>query len=262
MRTIKSPFIKDETLFLCQIIRMKKLLFCIITLGMAFSGFSEDNDEVKTFDETKAVVNKAKDRLVIDLSVDMLFNKPDSLKVKFFSRGLNAYFMYDVVIAKSHFSFAPGLGIGTNNYYINSSIVSDTNKTYFVPINKDIYDYKKNKISVAYLDIPVELRFRSKPNEKGTSWKLGAGFKAGINISNKWKYKGTDLSADPTDANKDDVKWKQFNIDYIQKFRYGVTLRGGYGMVNAFVYYSLSDLFKSGSARLTPFSFGIQLNGL
>jgi hypothetical protein len=241
---------------------MKKLLFYIITLGMAITGFSEDKDEAKTFEETKAIVNKAKDRLVIDLSVDMLFNKPDSLKVKVFSRGLNAYFMYDVVIAKSHFSFAPGLGIGTNNYYINSSIVSDTNKTYTIPINKDIYDYKKNKISVAYVDIPVELRFRSKPNEKGTSWKLGAGFKAGINISNKWKYKGADLSADPTDVNKDDVKWKQFNLDNIQKFRYGVTLRGGYGMVNAFVYYSLSDLFKSGSVRLTPFSFGIQINGL
>lgn len=258
----KNYYYAPQHLFLQKIMKMNKLFICITCVFFTLSVAAQDDEGTKTFEETKAIVNKAKDRLVIDLSVDMLFHKPDSLKVKFFSRGLNAYFMYDVVIAKSHFSFAPGLGIGTNNYYINSSIVSDTTKTYFVPINKDNYDYKKNKISVAYLDIPIELRFRSKPNEKGTSWKLGAGFKAGVNISNKWKYKGPDLAADPTTTNKDDVKWKQFNIDYIQKFRYGVTLRGGYGMVNAFVYYSLSDLFKSGSARLTPFSFGIQLNGL
>lgn len=241
---------------------MTKYFIPLFCLFITLNTIADDNTEPETFEETKATVNKAKDRLVFNFSIDMLLKQPDSLKTKFFSRGMDAYFMYDVVMKKSRVSIAPGIGIGTNNYYINSKIVSDSAKTYFVPIDKDVFSYKKNKISVAYIDIPVELRFRSKPNNNGTSWKLGAGIKVGMNISNKWKYKGADLNADASATDKKDVKWKQYNIENFEKFRYGVFVRGGYGMINAFVYYSLSSMFKSGSPQLTPLSFGIQINGL
>ena len=222
--------------------------------------------EVEEFQELKSKVNKAKDRVVLDFTYDMLLNTPDSVSTKGFSRGFNVYFMYDVVLGKSRFSVAPGLGLGTNNYFHNNNITSDSLGTYFTKISDNI-DSKKNKINLTYVDIPVEFRFRSKPNAKNNSWKLAAGIKAGIIIQSKWKYKGEEIRAEkldnPSFASGSEVKFKEFNIENLNRFRYGLTLRGGYGMWNAFIYYSLSDLFEDGRGpRMTPLSFGISINGL
>jgi hypothetical protein len=217
--------------------------------------------QAEDFAELKKRINKSSDRLVMDFTYDMLLNTPDSVEFKGFSRGFNIYFMYDKVLGKSNFSIAGGLGLGTNNYFHNNTITSDTVATYFNRINTNLIDVKKAKIGLTYVDIPVEFRFRSNPNKKDKSWKLAAGFKAGFLIHNKWKYKGEDPTV--LDGSGEQVKFKQFNIDYLNKLRYGVTLRGGYGMWNAFVYYSLSDLFEDGRGpRMTPLSFGISINGL
>lgn len=219
---------------------------------------SEDDD----FVELKTKINKASDRLVLDFSYDMLLNTPESFETKGFSRGFNVYFMYDVVLGKSRFSIAPGLGLGTNNYFHNNRITTDSLGTTFGALPEGITG-RKNKIGLTYFDIPVEFRFRSKPNAKGDSWKLAAGFKAGIILHSKWKYRGEDFRDGEGFTFGDDVKFKEFDLDNLNLFRYGLTLRGGYGIWNAFIYYSLSDVFEEGRGpRMTPLSFGISINGL
>ena len=235
------------------------LLFFFATSLQAFAQEETIETTVETTDdfiEFKKNINKSKDRLVIDLSYDMLLNLPDSIKTTGFSRGFNAYFTYDIVLGKSKFSVAPGIGIGNNNYFMNYSLSSDSLGTYFNKISDDI-DVKKTKIALSYIDIPLELRYRSTPNKKGSSWKLAAGIKAGMMIQNKWKYKGEDLS-----NNGSEVKFKSYDIENINKFRYGVMMRGGYGMWNVFAYYSLSDVFNDKGPSMTPLSFGISINGL
>lgn len=227
--------------------------FILILLMTVFTGniFGQDK-------ETKEKINKASDRIVLELGLENLIGKPDSMKVSALSRGAGIYFMYDLPLGKSNFSFAPGIGISSSNFYHRSQIVSDTTKTSFLPIDKGEFDFKKNKISLTYFDIPLEFRFRSKPNEKGTSWKLAAGFKFGILIQNKWKYRGPNL-----DGSGEDVKFKEYNIKYMEKLRYGVSLRGGYGMINLFAFYNISSLFKGDAGpNLHPITFGIAINGL
>ncbi|HUH73421.1 MAG TPA: porin family protein [Chitinophagales bacterium] len=215
------------------------------------------------FVEFKKDINKAKDRLVMDFSYDMLLNLPDSIKTKGFSRGFNIYFTYDIVLGKSRFSVAPGIGIGNNNYFMKYAVSSDSLGTYFNKIDSDVA-VKKSKIALSYIDIPLELRFRSAPNKKGSSWKLAAGFKAGLMIQNKWKYKGEAITnrGESIANNSENVKFKNFDIENVNKFRYGVMVRGGYGIVNLFAYYSLSDVFNDKGPRMTPLSFGITINGL
>lgn len=213
----------------------------------------DDKDEMV---ELKKKLNKSKDRLVMDFSYDMLLNLPDSIKTKGFSRGFNVYFTYDVVLGKSRFSIAPGIGIGTNNYFFKDfyNISSDSLGTYFNKTPNGV-SVRKAKIALTYIDIPVELRYRSPLNSKGNSWKLAAGFKAGMMIQNKWKYKGeSNLN------NGEDVKFKTYNIENINKFRYGVLLRGGYGIWNVFAYYQLSDVFNDKGPRMTPLSVGLSIN--
>ena len=209
----------------------------------------QDDDYV----EFKKEVNKAKDRIVVNLSYDRLLNTPSGIKSKGFSRGFDAYFMYDIVLGKSRFSIAPGIGIGTNNYMLKYMITSDSTATTFTEFDDNI-KVKKSKLALTYVDIPLELRFRSAPNKKGTSWKLAAGFKAGIKIQDKWKYKGDDFGMGE--------KFKKYNIDNLNKFRYGVMVRGGYGPLNLYAYYSLSDLFNDKGPKMTPLSIGISINGL
>lgn len=209
--------------------------------------------EVDDFIELKKELNKASDRLVFDLSYDMLLNLPDSIKTKGFSRGVNIYFTYDVVLGKSRFSIAPGIGIGSNNYFMKYDISSDSLGTHFNSFPEETR-VKKSKMALTYIDIPIELRFRSAPNKKGTSWKLAAGFKGGYMIQSKRKYKGDDFGMGK--------KFKQYSIENVNKFRYGVMVRGGYGIWNLFAYYSLSDVFDSKGPKMTPLSFGISINGL
>lgn len=241
---------------------MKKYTYLLLTFLFASSlqAFAQDTATVETkventddFIEFKKDINKAKDRLVLDFSYDMLLNLPDSIKTSGFSRGFNAYFTYDIVLGKSRFSVAPGIGIGNNNYFMKYAVSSDSLGTHFNKFSDDI-DVKKSKIALSYIDIPLELRFRSKLNKKGSSWKLAAGIKAGMMIQNKWKYKGEDFGMGE--------KFKTYDIENINKFRYGVMLRGGYGIVNLFAYYSLSDVFNDKGPRMTPLSFGISINGL
>jgi hypothetical protein len=230
---------------------MRKIIFLFLITMVCSHGFGQDK-------ETKEKINKASDRVVFELGLENIIGKPDTLKISALSRGAGVYFMYDLPLGKSHFSFAPGLGISSSNFYHRSQIVSDTAETYFVPIDKNEFDFKKNKISLTYVDIPLEFRFRSKPNEKGTSWKLATGFKLGFLLQNKWKYKGPELN-----GSGETVKFKEFNIKYLQKLRYGVSIRGGYGMFNLFAFYNISSLFKQDAGpQLHPITFGIAINGL
>ncbi|MCZ2393900.1 MAG: PorT family protein [Chitinophagales bacterium] len=238
---------------------MYKYLFLFFTFIATTSAFAQEettaNNETSTDDfiELKKSINKSKDRLVVDFSYDMLLNLPDSIKMKGFSRGFNVYFTYDIVIGKSRFSIAPGIGIGNNNYFHKYSVSSDSVGTYFNRYPEGV-NVKRSKLALSYADIPVEFRYRSAPNKKGSSWKLAAGIKAGMMIQNKLKYKGDDTGKGE--------KYKTFDIENINKFRYGVMIRGGYGIWNLFAYYSLSDVFNSKGPKMTPLSFGISINGL
>ncbi len=228
-------------------------LLLIITLSHTLTAQETVLETSDDFIEFKKSINKSSDRLVVELSYDMLLNLPDSIKTKGFSRGANVYFTYDVVLGHSRFSIAPGIGVGNNNYFMKYHISSDSLGTHFNSFEEGI-KVKKSKIALSYIDIPVELRYRSPLNKKGTSWKLAAGFKVGYMVQNKWKYKGDDFG--------NGEKFKKYNIEHLNKFRYGVMLRGGYGIWNLFAYYSLSEVFNDKGPKMTPFSIGFAINGL
>ena len=214
--------------------------------------------EKEDFNEFKKKINEAKDRIVINLSYDALLNLPDGLKMKGFSRGFDAYFMYDVVLGKSNFSIAPGIGVGTNNYFHKYKIYTDENgETQFESFGEEI-KVKKSKLALTSIDIPLELRFRTTPNSKGYSWKVALGAKVGRVVQNKWKYKGQ-MRNDLSDEIQD-TKFKIYNLDNINKWRYGVLARFGYSIINVYAYYSLSDVFNNKGPKMTPLSVGISIN--
>lgn len=250
---------------------MRKIGISLVLLVSVLASFGQDSTLSRISPAVKQKIAKAKDRLVIDLCMMNAIVKkdggvrvPDNFKLSGFNRGINVYFMYDVVLDKKkknpHFSIAPGIGVGSENYYFKKFGMSWHNDslTRFYPLGDSISS-KNSKLNMTYIDIPLEFRFRSTPNKKtGWSFKFAAGFKFGFLVGSKWKYKGESLN-----NSGENVVFKDLKVANMNKLRYGVYLRGGFGMFNLFAYYSISNTFVANKGpKMNPIVFGLSINGL
>jgi len=209
-------------------------------------------------DKTKSIKMGKSDRIVINLYTDIWKCADSGMTVSPYSPGFDIYGMYDTPLGKSKFSFALGLGFGTENLRSDAMPKSDTSKTFFekIPssVNGNKISYDINKITLTYIDIPLELRFR-KENKKGKAFKFSIGGKLGYLVNNHTKYKGTDL----TDGDGN-VKYKIYNIPNIESLRYGATVRFGYSFFNIYGYYSFTKIFKENKGpQMYPISVGISI---
>ena len=210
---------------------------------------------------TAETVKKASsDRLVLELNYVGASALPDSMTTKWYSRGVNFYLAYDIPLGKGgHFSFSPGIGFSSHNLFNNRLFERDSSKLLAVPIDSST-TYKRNKLSANYLEVPLELRWRSAADKSGNRFKVGIGLRVGYLLNVHTKYYGTVVN----DANIQYVtKIKESKLPHRNEIRFGPTLRLGYGGFNLVGFYSLTPIFKKGSApEITTFSVGISFNSL
>jgi len=181
------------------------------------------------------------------------------------SRTFNAYYLYDMNIGESAFSFHPGIGIGTEKYKFEDNYTLgyglDTlgqREVQFVPLDS-IYGfgttYRKSQINPIYVDIPMEIRFRSRKYDSKRSFKIAVGGKVGFLIDSKTKVKYNNFGETKISKQKESFQ--------LSSIRYGGYVRLGYGGFSLYTYYSLSDLFKTDEGPLNttmyPITFGISL---
>ncbi len=181
------------------------------------------------------------------------------------SRTFNAYYLYDINIGKSAFSVHPGLGIGTEKYTFAGDITIgyglddlQNRELQFIPLDS-IYgpnaQFKKSQINPNYFDIPLELRWRLLKNDPKHSFKITLGGKLGFLFDSKTKINYRDYSESKTDKHK-----QSFELNPI---RYGVYAKIGIGGLNAFYYYSISEVFKKDNGpmgtTMYPMTFGLSL---
>lgn len=240
---------------------MKRFFLLLVCSVMALGAFAqEDTSAIKKAKE-KVAQTGSRDRLVFEIGFDNWHQQDGKVTdVKWYSRSYAFYFMYDILLGKSRFSVAPGLGFGISNVNTSKGLVEDSTSTYFADYNQAYGiandDVKKHKLSTAYVDIPLELRFRSKPNSRNKSFKLAIGFKGGVLFDSHTKLKYD------TDRDKPRVV-KVKNYADLNRFRYGPTFRFGYGAFNIFGFYNLGQLFtEDGPSGIHPFTVGISINGL
>ncbi|MDZ4847084.1 MAG: porin family protein [Chitinophagales bacterium] len=234
---------------------MKKI-FIAAFIVISCAVFAQQSDEQKK-ETAKQQANEAADRLVVGFTFDNWIydrDKIDSLGTEWNSWGIQLYYMYDIPMGKSRFSFAPGLGFSAswvkNNSLLDESV--DSIGTIFRPIQAD---YKRNSLVTSYFDIPLELRFRGKVNSKNKSFKMAAGVVGGVQMTHHTKTK--------TEISGETKIFKQYRYDDLMKFRFGPTFRIGYGSVNLSFYYSVLSLFKNDlGPDVHPFSVGFTINGL
>lgn len=197
-------------------------------------------------------VKMPNDMLVLNIVSNTWLNTPNNVKLMPVSIGSEVYYLTPVIGKNSVFSIAIGAGVGVNNIHNNSLPYDSLGITNFKPIPGG-FEYEKNKISTAYIDIPLEIRFRTQPNIKKRNFKVALGGKFGYLISSYIKYSGEDFRV----LSSKHVKFKEYNINNVIPYRYGVFLRVGYGKINFIVNYTLSQLFTNGKGPdVIPVSFG------
>jgi Outer membrane protein beta-barrel domain len=195
---------------------------------------------------TTVVTEKKKGRPDIPgtFQLDLGFNFPSEkagFNTSFFgSSTVNIYYFYDMRIGKSKFSIHPGIGFGLERYKFNNFKTLGYNATqdtvFMVP--SQFSNLRKSKLITNYLDIPLEVRFSTRPDDPNRSFKISLGFKVGVLFDSYTKQKYSD------DGEKKKVKDKQnFNLYPI---RFGPYFRIGGGNLSVFAYYNMSPLFKNG----------------
>lgn len=226
---------------------MKKLtLFCIsmlliVTLAKAQTPTSQ--------------IMHSRDFLVVQASYDIWPGVPDSIHTGGFSRGANVALMYDFPIQKgSHLSVAPGLGISTSSIFFKKQTVAIGQPNQTLNFIQDS-SYKHYKLGTAYLEIPIELRYREFENNANKGFKVAAGLKFGTLLSAHTK--GKLLFDGSKQAQKISDK------RYFQTWRVAATLRIGWGNFAVFTSYSLTPLLKTNAGpSIHPLQVGLSLSGL
>ncbi len=179
-----------------------------------------------------------------------------------FSMGVDLYAMQTLLGKDNFISMAVGGGLSVQNIKSNSGLYS-SDSSIFKVIPKEL-NYKTNKLSTVFVDLPIEFRFRIRPNPRDKAGivrkrnlRCAIGFKIGYNIQNYIKYEGQDYRELNYSNN---IKFKEYNLRNILPYRYGIYCRVGVGSFSLHAYYALTKFFeKEKGPSIRPFSIGLSV---
>lgn len=240
---------------------MKKLVTILFFFAF-FSSFAQDSMSLKQNVQERAMqaANSLRGiNICTEITSSYWLNLPPDISTSAVSLGTDFTLYYDIPLGKK-FYLAPGLAIDNVDVHSNAAIFEQLNSggtavasTQFVPFDTIFgTGYTVNKLVTKYLEIPLELHWKSKPVHHNKSFFIAAGARGGVLIQSYWKYVYKTLF--------ETQKIKEYNIPNLNTFRYGVMARVGYGNFALYGYYGLSDLFESGKGTMaTPISVGISL---
>ncbi|PWA06544.1 porin family protein [Flavobacterium psychrotolerans] len=183
------------------------------------------------------------DQFYLTFTYNSLLNRPSGISQSKFSSGFAGGFLRDIPINNDRtLAIAPGFGLSYNKYF-QDLLVSRTNQTNeysAVPSDKS---FRKNKLDQFYVDVPIEIRWRTSTPESHKFWRIYSGFKFSYIIWNKYTH---------VDAESD---YKINLASDFNKLQMGTYLTLGYNTWNFYAYYGLTPLFKS-SAKINKESVG------
>lgn len=113
--------------------------------------------------------------------------------------------------------------------------------------DQESIEFSKNRLSNSYVHIPLNFEFRTKENTRGKRFYFVVGPEVAFLLNGKVKQ-----------ISKENGKEK-FKDDYnFEPFRYGGTLRLGYGGFGVFTKYYFNDMFTTTAQKgLKNMSFGV-----
>ena len=173
------------------------------------------------------------DQFYIGVTYNTLVNLPTGISQNKFTPSFSLGVLRDMPFNKNRTkSIAAGIGYSINNYNQNI-LISETNGIIEYNPTSSLISYDTNKLTLHYLDIPIEFRWRTSTPESHKFWRIYTGFKFSYLVYDRSKYVDSQVTNKVT-GNSD-----------LNKFQYGTYLSVGYNTVNFYVYYGLNTIFKS-----------------
>lgn len=219
-----------------------------------------DNEKISKKDSTSNWNEKFKHWNGIEFGVNGLMDYKNSIDLpssasfleldyaKSIQFGLNIY-EKDFHIVKNYMNIVTGFGFDFNHYGFQNNVTLNGDTTYISATIDSTIDYKKNKLNVTYLKIPLMLEFNTSKNpNKNLHIAVGAEVAYRIHAVTKQKY----------DENDKHYKIKQKDDFNLEPFRYSAVARIGFNDVTVFANYGLNRLFKKDKGpQVYPFTVGV-----
>ncbi len=229
----------------------------VILIFCSLLSFSQDK-------EVKDITSFPNSVIILNIGYNSWVSPPKGMEVSPLSISADIYGIYTLVGKNNFISLAAGGGFGTQNIRSNTSFISNTDSSFFQPIPEDL-KYNKNKITSVFVDIPIEIRIRKRPNSRDKAGivrkrniRFALGFKVGYCIQKYIKYDGQDYRS-YNYGNR--IKFKEYRLKNILPYRYGVYARMGVGKISLSAYYALIDFFeKDKGPVLRSFTLGLSIN--
>jgi hypothetical protein len=157
----------------------------------------------------------------------------------------------DFHIYKNYVNIVTGFGFNFNHYAFQNNVTLNGDSTYLSAWTDSI-DYKKNKLNVAYIKVPLMLEFNTSKNpNKNFHIGIGGQFAYRINAVQKQIYY----------INNDRHKIKHHDDYNLEPFQYSAMARIGYKDVTVYAEYGLSRMFKKDKGpQVYPFTLGVCFN--
>jgi hypothetical protein len=202
---------------------------------------------------------------MVQYGMDMWPNVPDSAGTSGFSRHFNFYVMLDKPFQNSpHLSVGIGLGLGTSNIFFSNKYIDLKSTTATLPFTNvaAVNHFDKFKLTTTFVEVPLELRFTSKPAQPDKGFKFALGVKGGYLLNAHTKGKNL---IDSSGRSIYDAKYiqKEYDKKFINNTRLAATARIGFGHVSIDGSYQITNFLKTGAGPVIhPIAIGITLSGL
>ena len=177
------------------------------------------------------------DQFYLNISYNALQKRTDGITQNKLSPGIAFGFLRDMPINKKRtIAVAAGLGYSIALYNQNLGIRDSGGTNAYQVLNSNI-TFSKNKLSLYFVDLPVEFRWRNSTPESHIFWRVYTGVKLSYLLYDQYK----------SEASIGD--FKQSNNKDLNQFQYGVYVAAGWNTWNFYFYYGLNPIFKS-SAKI------------
>lgn len=167
------------------------------------------------------------DQLYIGITYNVFLKQPSNADESGFSFGVSTGYIKDIPFNRKG-KWAAGIGLGYNYGTFSHDLLIDSSDNFSIDALASL-----NRIRLHNIEMPIQLRWRDSDSVTYSFWRVYAGVRLSYNIANTFKYTVNNQNFRFTD------------VGVYNKFQTGLELSVGYGVINFFVYYGLTPMYKN-----------------
>jgi hypothetical protein len=208
--------------------KILKICFILFLGFVSFTSVAQDTIRHATLDSLYR-----EDQFYIGVTYNVPLDLPSGASVRGLSGGIQFGFVRDMPINKQrNIAIAIGAGVAIDQLGQNLFIGETLNDETIFRVLDDNVDFNRNRFSMAVVEAPFELRWRSSTPSNYKFWRVYAGFRVGYAYWYKATFKQSGNNVEQT------------RIPEFDPVRLSATLSFGYNTFNFFASYSINPFFK------------------